>query len=74
MDDPFYGPIDDDIYRSIAASAGPTHARFLYDLALVAVNFEEKPEQLDHLIHKWALTEGDLASAKAFIADFRAQS
>lgn len=64
-----YGPVDDDIYREIAAS-GSQDARFLYDLTLVAVNYSDRPDQLDHLIHKWALTGRELEAAKQFIADF----
>jgi len=67
MTDPLYGPIDNDIYRSIEARMGPKHARYLYDLTLVAVNYDDKPEQLDHLIHKWGLDGSELAHAQDFI-------
>jgi hypothetical protein len=68
--DPIYGPVDDDIYRSIEAGQGPEHARFLYDLTLVAVNYETNPDLLDHLIHKWGLDGKELKSAQDFIAGF----
>jgi hypothetical protein len=68
--DPLYGPINDDVYRGIEAGMGAEHARYLYDLTLVAVNYDDKPEQLDHFIHKWGLDGDELAHAQDFIRDF----
>lgn len=67
MSDALYGPVDDDIYRGIEAGVGKQHARFVYDLNVVAVNYADKPDQLEHLIHKWALTGSELAAAEDFI-------
>lgn len=71
--DPLYGPVDDDVYRSIEAS-GHDNPRFLYDATLVAVNYDTHPDQLNHLVHKWCLSGDELAAVKDLISSIQGQS